>query len=359
VPDSFARFLDRRGHEWFVHEARLRLAAVRGNFEVPHVHTGARGKEALYHQLAQLLESGHPLRNALELIATQASHGTQRWIARGLANLRQGATASEAMAPGSSPLEVALIAAGERAGRLPQSFAELSRHFGRRANLQRDVIRGCLYPIFIMHVAAILLPLPKLITTGAASYATAVGITLGSFFGAILLIVAVGIGLINTARRSALIDRLLMTLPVIGKMRRDFALARFFSVFEMHLSAGSNILETLNSAGETSQSAVIGAASQRALEAARRGDAPLPVLLQERAFRSAAQFLLVGEQTGRLDLELDRLRNAMESSAAAYAQLLGQMLSRILYAAVVIYSAIQIVRTYSGVLDIYKQLLDL
>lgn len=319
----------------------------------------ARQKQELYHQLAQLLESGHALASSLELLRGNASGKLRETIGQIGERLRGGATFSEAMA-GFSPLEIALIVAGEKSGRLPSTLEQLSRHFGLEAEFRADLWRRSAYPLLILHLAAVTLALPKFVgeTGGWLAFLGSALPALLIFYAAAVLLALLVSTLKNLATRDPAVDRALFALPLIGPMRRDFALSRFATVYELLLSAGGNIFETLTHAGRATGSAQMQATTQKALAAVHAGQAPLPILAIDRLFRPLAQTLTTGQETGRLDEELERVSAELEKVARVRIAQLGEILPRAFYFLVVIFVGIRIIQTYAGVLQSYQKLMD-
>ncbi len=89
----------------------------------------------LTRQLATLIDAGIPVGQALEALATQADRETARVLLLSLVNrIREGYSLADSLKahPASfDPLYVALVAAGERAGQLPQVLERLADHLER------------------------------------------------------------------------------------------------------------------------------------------------------------------------------------------------------------------------------------
>lgn len=121
----------------------------------------------LYDSLATMLASGMPILEALDtLVATDRRRGHRQRAARGgprqtmlldlHAQLRGGATLHEAMASHSgwfSPVDLAMIEAGHRSGRLPAVLVQLSSREARLDALGQQLAAALTYPALITIVA--------------------------------------------------------------------------------------------------------------------------------------------------------------------------------------------------------------
>lgn len=312
-----------------------------------------REKQSLYHSLGQLVRSGVALDGALQSLAGTASGGQRRLLRALQKSLREGRTIGEALAaqrPGVGDLEISLVVAGERSGRLDHGLAQLAEYFGALAAAREGMLRQCAYPVFLLHFAVLLGGLPTLIVgAGLAAYLRG---TLGALalIYAIVLVLALLIPLLLEAGAgSAALDALLRRLPLLGKVRRAFATARFCAAYGMQLGAGINVLEALQAAGRASRSGLVRAAVQRALPEVRAGAQVGPTLAASGAFPAEMmRAFSVGEQTGALDVELARL--AAEHQAEAFRRLdtVAEWLPRLFYVAILLYVAYGIVTAYQG-----------
>src|SRR4051812_30708481 len=95
----------------------------------------------LYHQLGTMLTAGIPLIKALEM-ACNRTGGSSRRVAMGLIrDLQAGMSFSQSIARAEGWLpefDMALLATGEKTGRLDTSFKLLSEYYSSRAKIIRD-----------------------------------------------------------------------------------------------------------------------------------------------------------------------------------------------------------------------------
>ena len=113
----------------------------------------------VYRNLAQLHGAGVSWPESLH---AAAPHEDARWAQAGAA-LARGDNPSAALAPLVPPIDRAALRAGEASGRMEDALKALAiRHDDedRRARERRTALT---YPVFVAHVAAVLLPFPDLI----------------------------------------------------------------------------------------------------------------------------------------------------------------------------------------------------
>ena len=311
-----------------------------------------RDKQRLYQSLAQLVRSGIPFPSAVEKLAN-TSHGATRHLLRKLRErVASGKTVGEAFAcehPAVTVLETAVVTAVERSGRLEHGLQELANYFGGLAQARAIILKRCAYPLFILHFGIFTLAAPTLVLQGVRPF-------LIQTFGVLIFVYAVAavIALLlpmlgNVAATSAAVDRLLRTVPLIGKIRRSFALSRFCTVYEIQLDAGVNIIDSLLTAGQASRSGLVRSAVDFAVPELRGGAQVGPLLAASGAFPpEVIQSFIVGEETGGLDKELKRLADELRNEALGTLETLSEWVPKLIYVAIVLYFAYRIILFYTG-----------
>lgn len=319
-----------------------------------------REKQNLYHSLGQLLRSGATFPSALESLA-RTSRGSLRQLLTRLTNsVAGGLTVGEAFAaqrPAVSDLEAGIVAAVERAGRLDRGLAQLAAYFGALDAARAGVMRKIAYPVFVLHFGILVLGLPTLIASGAGAYAKETGFIFALFYG-VAIVIGLAVPLLrDLGATDASVDALLRFVPLIGGIRRDFAMARFCATYEMQLDAGVNVMDGLAAAGRASRSAKIATAVKRALPEVRGGAQVGPLLAVSQAFpEEMIRSFCVGEETGRLGEELARLAAEYQASAITRLDTLAEWLPKLIYLAVCAYIGYRIVSWYGGYLQQVEEL---
>lgn len=326
------------------------------------VTPGRLGRLAeFYHQLAAMMAAGMPLVQSLDQIRNAPpAHDFRRPLERILDGLRRGLTFAESLQqlPHWLPtFDLALIAAGEQSGRLDATCRLLADYYQDRAQLARKVISDLLYPVFLVHFAVLLAPLPAFVVTGnSAGYArTTLGVLAPIYLAVFFLLLACQ-GQRGQFWR-ALIEALLNPVPILGKARRSLALARLAAGLEALLSAGIPMLNAWPMAAAASGSPAL----QRGVDAWHphliTGESPADQLTRTPVFPEFFRNIYgTGEISGTIDDALKRLHAYYRDDATRKLRALSEWVPRLVYLGVVAMIAVHIIqfwtRYYEGILNV-------
>ena len=321
-------------------------------------------KQTFYHELGRFAQSGITMPQAVESLAAD-NRGSLRQAFRKLSKLFVGGEsvsgAFAQLSPAVGSMEVALIEASDRSGRLEQAFQYLANYFGTLDQVRAAILKQALWPVIQLHLAAIVLSFVStyvVATIGGGgefnvmNFARQVVTTLGIFYVVAGIGITGGYVLADAARTSAVVDALLAGLPLVGRLRRNLALSRFCATYEMQLSAGVNAMDSLHAAGEASQSARIRKEVARMVPEMMRGVSMGTLLPGRAAFPAAFQrSIRTAEDTGTLDADLRRWSDYYQKASVDALQAAGAWLSRIVSITIMIFVGYKIVTTYSLVLN--------
>lgn len=324
-----------------------------------------RAKQRFFDSLARFVHTGITLPAALDKLGGTAG-GALRPVVKAL---RRSFTDGHGVAAAFSSqqhtlgvMEASVIGAAERTGRLDHVLHQLSDYHGALAQAREQARAKLLYPAFLFHFGVLALSLPRLLPKSELSteppgiehgLGPYLWTTLGTFavlYATAFMIVSIARALSRMATRSATIDSLLGIIPLVGKVRRNFALARFCMTYELHLGAGVNAIEALETAADASQSGGVRRAVARAVPEIRSGERVGETFAAADSLPGELiEGLLVGEESGQLDKTLLRLAEGYQADAIAALQALAEWLPRLIYLAIVGYMAFMIVRVLSQV----------
>lgn len=283
----------------------------------------------LTRELATLLSAGLPLEEALGALAEQAEDARQAAVLATLrTRVREGAALATAFAeqPDSFPEYFrASVAAAERSGRLDHVLARLADHAEGREALRRRVWMALLYPLLLTAVALLVVAglllyvVPQVIEVfdnlgrelpwlTRALVAAAEGLP---WAGPWLLLAGIALALLlrlllrDPARRGRW-QRLLLRVPVLGRLRLALDTARFTRTLGLLAGAGVPMLEALAMATRTVSLVPLRQALERAQARVREGAGLAPALAESRLFPPVTLRLIAsGERAGRLPHMLD------------------------------------------------------
>jgi type II secretory pathway component PulF len=306
-----------------------------------------------YQQLAQLVSAGVTLPAALDMIERGGVSPSDRpSVRRLLACLREGSSLSEGLLATGDWLpafDIALLHAGEQSGRLPECFRLLSNHYAEQAQLARQTLGDLAYPLFLLHLAVFLFPLPQLVLSGRG--AVYLASTLGVLAPLYLLVLG-GVYLMQARHGQAwraFVERLLHPLPLLGSGRRALALARLASALEALLNAGVTVIEAWQIAAAACGSPALRATVDQWVPGLRAGVTPGEAIRQSPIFPELfAHLYQTGEISGKLDESLRHLSRVYQEEGARQLRLLGQWAPRCFYLVVVAVVAFKIVQFWLG-----------
>jgi type IV pilus assembly protein PilC len=321
-----------------------------------------RQKSVLYRELGQLARSGKPLPAAIQLLQSNNSGAVRKLLDQLRAALDRGKSVGDAFSsiPEITHLEASIIAASERTGKLDQGCLYLSNYYEQLWVARTTVIKKLLYPAFILHLGIFVTGLPALVlnynlgSPGKAVEAYlkgSIGVLILIYFAALILWI-VGIILATQGSLQPAVDRFLRMIPLFGKLRRAYALSRFCATYEMQLQSGVNVMDSLESAGKASQSAMVNAAVKKAVPLVRGGAQVGPLLQGNDAFtEEMVRTIQIGEETGELDAELKRLAIGFQQEATSRLEFFAAFLFKSIYMIVLIYVGVRLIFGYLGYID--------
>lgn len=306
-----------------------------------------------YRRLGQYLSSGIPVVQALEGLRRSPPNRAYRpFIGKALEIIREGGSMADGFRAGARvipELDMTLVEASERSGRLDRCFAQLAEGCQERAGQLRLGMLALLYPAAVVHIAILLAPLPALVLSwNFIAYARQILLILLPSYAILFFVGWLFMGRHGKAWR-AVADKLLSPLPVIGKARRSLALARLAGTLDILLAAGVNIIEAWPVAAAASGSTAL----QRRVESWRpaldQGETPGELLERSREFpHTFASQYRTGELSGSLDESLTHLHKLYADEANRRLRFLAWLLPFVIYLLVMIGIGVHVVRSWIG-----------
>jgi type II secretory pathway component PulF len=332
------------------------------NPEVRAVSLTLREKQSLYHSLGQLVRPGIPFPAALDKLAPATRGDARRLIESARKSLAAGHTVGEAFAAQPSivtPLEAAVISAVEKSGHLERGLSELSQYFGALDRARQNILTRCAYPVAMLHIGILGLAIPTLVAQDAPHYWRQVGTAFFFIYGIALLVALATPLLRDFGAISSGLDRLLNAFPLLGGIRRSFALSRFCAVYGMQLDAGINVIDSVLTAGRSSRSGLVRSAVDSVVPEIRGGSQVGPLLAASGAFPSdLTQAVIIGEETGSLDDELRRMSAEFREKALSSLEVFADWVPKLITVGMVLYIGWKIISFYIGYYAQVRTLLE-
>ena len=277
----------------------------------------------VFRGIAALVSSGVPLERALAASEPLASGTLRQTLTTVRERLREGASFASALTLGHGVipgLVIGMVRAGERGSQLAPALEQIAAHLEQEADLVARVRQALTYPLLlavagaasvavittvvVRRFAAILgdlgqqLPPATRLLLGVSQF-------LSRFRLPLLLFVALSTwAAVEWLRRPAgrkQVEEALLTLPLIGPLRRALATARVMRALSGMLRSGMPLLPALDAAREAAGDLAIAERLERSRERVAQGAALAVALEREGALNaSALQLLMVGESSGRV-----------------------------------------------------------
>ena len=282
-------------------------------------------------QLATMIDAGLPLVQSLDILSSQQDHKVFKNIIREIReDVEGGSTFAGALKKHPSTFDdlyTNLVVAGEEGGILDNILNRLSNYIEKAEALKKKVKSAMIYPAVIMSVAILVviilmifvipvfesmfksagqaLPLPTLIVLAMSRIIQKYIVVI---IPAAILFVFLFRKFYKTDMGKALIDRLILKVPVFGMLLKKVAVARFARTLGTLVSSGVPILDGLLIVSKTAGNRTIETAIMSARASIREGETIAEPLGRSKIFPPMViQMISVGESTGALDSMLSKI----------------------------------------------------
>jgi len=290
-------------------------------------------------QLALLLESGTDIVTALELLQGQATNRTLRGVIGEVASdIRGGSSLSTAMGkhPRAFPeIYHRTIAAGEQGGNLEVVLRQMADFLERGVVTEKKIKSALAYPFILAIVAVVVvailvtfvmptfvglyesfkveLPLPTRLLIGITSWLLEYGLYL---ILAVVAVVAIGYIYIRTPAGKYQFDKLMLGLPVVGRITLLSELSRSCRTMALLFRVGLPLPEVMSLAIHGSNNKVMVEGLTEVQQELIRGQGLSKPMGKRKLFLPLmVQMVGVGEETGNLDNTLTTVAQSYEVEA--------------------------------------------
>jgi len=300
-------------------------------------HVSLKEKVFLTRQLATMLGAGLALDQSFKVLASQSENKyLQKVAAQIIADLEQGQNLSNALSRFKNvfdPVFVSVVRSGESTGQLDKVLEQLANQLETSQDFSSKIRSAMMYPAFIVVamiaiiIAMMIFVIPQLKAVFASSgaslpWTTAMIVSLSDFTVKfwwaelifIIILSSVLFFFFRSENGGSLWDRLKIRIPVIRDLFLQIYMARFCRTMSMLTAAGLPIIETIAITADVVQNRVI-AQSLKAISGQVERGIPISVPMQrDKNFPVlVSQMVMVGEQTGKLEVVLAKLADYYES----------------------------------------------
>ncbi|HAI13031.1 MAG TPA: type II secretion system F family protein [Phycisphaerales bacterium] len=307
----------------------------------------------LFRQLALMLRAGHTLVTTLDLASDmQTKIGLIRSCRNMSDAIRRGASFSSSMAEHGryfSPMVVNLIAAGERSGNLDAIIHRLADNLERNKDLKRQLLTAMFYPVVVLvsslcvAVAMVVWVIPRFaafLTARRASlpastqflldvggWALDWGWTIGTILGVAAFLTLVAY---TTQRGKKVLHRVLLALPVLGKVSQYGAMAQTGWSLSLLLRSGMPAIQSLRISGEASPNYAVKASLLKAADGLLEGRALSKTLDQPHLPQMVRHMAAVGEKSGQIETVMDEMGQYYQKELAAKVKFMTVMIEPVM-----------------------------
>lgn len=287
-------------------------------------------------ELGDLVGAGVSIDKSLEIIASHTKNQKMSVMIDEISkDITNGEMLSSALAKypeNFSTLYVSMVRAGEAGGFLAESLKRLSVLYERNEEISSKIRGALAYPILlsVLAVVSILfllvyfipkfsaifktmkasLPLPTQITIAASDFMRENVLVVGAAISILVLLVY---RLFTTEAGKLLISKILLKVPVAGRLFTEMAVARFARVLGNLLKNRVPIVDSVAIARHAAGSPILVNDLAEVEPGLRRGERLAAMLRQTRYFPQAvADMIAVGEESGNIDEVLFRIADSYE-----------------------------------------------
>jgi type IV pilus assembly protein PilC len=335
---------------------RQSQSKLQADLKIPGISDRVSLKEiaVFSRQFATMINSGLSLIRALNILGEQ----TESKVLRGIVDevrqdVERGASLSQAL--GRHPkafnrLYIAMVRAGETGGVLDGVLLQLADIIEKQVELKRKITSAMTYPVAVLALVLLILtamllfvvptfetlyndldgtlPLPTRILLNVSRFSTK--------FAPVILLAEVGMAFgfkkwVQSETGRARWDAIKLRIPIFGKLVHKTAMTRFARTLAVLLRSGVPILESLEITSETVNNTVVSRAVKDVQEAVKRGETIAGPLGTHDVFPPmVVQMLAVGEETGMVDVMLEKVADFYDQEVEATVDALTSLLEPLL-----------------------------
>jgi len=276
-------------------------------------------------QLSTMFSAGLTLEKSIFFLSQEEKHKKFKKILGDLdQNIKRGMLLSDTLErhPGVfNNLFISMVRAGEVSGKLAETLEELADYLETVEETQRKVKSAMYYPVFIMGflVITLFLTFTYLIPSfsdvydqlgSELPYYTVLMVNIGEWLQSNVFFVLftsftsfIAIWMATLTDSGKLVkDRLLLRIPIFGKIIKDNILSKFSKTFGILVNAGVPIIDTLELVKKVVDNRVYELATIEASKNIENGASISQALKNTGEFPSVMiQLLSTGEETGEID----------------------------------------------------------
>jgi type IV pilus assembly protein PilC len=329
-------------------------------------------------QFATMVNSGLPILRALAILADQTSNAElTKALSACRVDIEQGSSLSAALQKHPkifNDLYVSMVKSGETGGSLDSVLLRLADMIENEVKLRGKIKSAMTYPIAVVALVSLIMAAMLLFVVpqfksiygqlgGTLPMPTRVLLMVSDVFKKFWFIVLIGlfVGRFFLRRWKATpagrqsIDAFKLRVPIFGSLFQKTALARFAGTLAMLLRSGVPILQALDIVSETVNNKVISKAITEVQASVREGESMAKPLAKHSVFPPmVVQMLAVGEETGQVDVMLEKVATFYNQEVEASVDSLTSLIEPLLIAVVGGAVGMAVIALYMPMFNIIK-----
>jgi len=332
-----------------------------------------------YRELATLLESGISIVAALDLLQHQTTNRTlKRTLGEVIADLRSGYQLSAALSRHPRlfpPVHHRLISIGEQGGSLESELIQVADYMEREVTTRKEIKEALTYPAITSVVTLLVIAiLINFVLPTFGNLYSALGVDLpapvklmfnfskivqsyGAYIVAVLIIAIIAARYyLKTPKGKYNFDRLILNLPLIGKVIHLSELARYCRSMSLLFRAGLPLTGVLSLVIESTSNKAIAEALVDVQQDMVKGEGLSGPMEKNKYFLPLmVEMVKVGEETGNLDATLQGVARSYETEAKARTRSLITLIQPTMTIVIGLMIACIVVTLTSGIYSLYGQ----
>jgi type II secretory pathway component PulF len=315
-----------------------------------------------YISLAQVLRAGIPIQDALEDLGKGARGRWSQCLTMMSRRVREGASLSEAMEEQPQMFrleETQLIYAAERLGNAATAFESLALGVQSRIDAKRQLIRSISYPIFLVLLTVLMMPLPELFKGGSGDYFEAVSRQLLVVAVIALVVLVVLPWLVQFPGIRTRLKKLAWSLPWPATLYVHHVRGLYARVLGSNLNSGLALYESVRTASNVSQDPVLARRSGSVMDQLVAGEKLSGPMAQLQVLDASDNMLVIaGERSGNLPDSLEQIALRHEDAVRRGTKTLIQVVTVLVTMISMIFITMEIVDSYQNITSGAEQMLQ-
>lgn len=309
-----------------------------------------RNQMLFYQQSATLLSSGMTILDALDILIRQAPGASLRAAcSRIKGSIAQGNSFADSIERvGIFPTwQIGIIRYSETAGKVSESISFLAEYSQREYETAQKLISAMIYPVFLLHLAIIALPISVFVQKGMAPYMVNVLRVLIPVYAAIAGFFL--IRKISGTWAKIFFDRIMCVVPLLSMLVRRFSIARFIRSLQCLSASGVSIIQAWQSASGSCQNSVIRKQFLRGLSGIESGGSLAEAFKAAKIFSPAMiGMVAAGQASGSISGMLKKMAELAERENYAAIDMMANSIPVIIYVGVAGYVGARVVSFYTN-----------